>query len=84
MSSITIHAIDTKLDERLAEEARRNKISKNQLVKDLLSRSLGLSAGGTYTDDYGEFCGEWTLHEKRAFDVLQEDNSHIDSGEWQE
>lgn len=84
MSSITIHAIDTKLDERLAEEARRNKKSKNQLVKDLLSHSLGLSTGGTYADDYGEFCGEWTIHEKQAFDVLQEDNSRTDPGDWQE
>jgi hypothetical protein len=83
MSSITIHALDADLDVRLTEEARLNKKSKNQLIKDLLSHSLGMPVAGTYVDDYREFCGSWTVAEREAFDGFQADNSRIDTGDWQ-
>ena len=60
MSSLTIHALDSILDQRLNEEARRSKKSKNQFVKDLLAASLGMPVEGRYADDYREFCGLWT------------------------
>lgn len=83
MSSITIHALDIGLDVRLTEEARLNKKSKNQLIKDLLSHSLGMPVAGKYSDDYREFCGSWTTAERDAFDLFQAENSRIDVGDWQ-
>jgi len=83
MSSITIHSLDASLDIRLTEEAKRNKKSKNQLIKDLLSHSLGLPIEGKYSDDYREFCGCWTIAERQDFDSSQPENSHIDAGDWQ-
>jgi len=82
MSSITIHELDEGLHIRLAEEARRVKKSKNQLVKDLLSRSLGLRTGNAFADDYREFCGLWSQGEYEAFQATQTDNSRIDDGDW--
>ncbi len=83
MGSITIHAMDEGLDRRLAEEARRGKKSKNQLVKELLARSLGLRSESRYADDYREFCGLWSAEEAAAFNAAQADNSRIDLADWQ-
>jgi hypothetical protein len=58
VGSITIHELEEALDTRLTQEARRTKTSKNQMVKDLLSRSLGLRIDGAFADDYREFW-EW-------------------------
>lgn len=83
MSSITIHALDADLDRRLSEEARRSKKSKNQLVKGLLTRSLGMPVDGRYADDYREFCGLWSAGELAAFNGSQAENSSIDAADWQ-
>lgn len=83
MGSITIHALASDLDFRLTEEARRNKKSKNQFIKDLLSGSLGMPVGGKYLDDYREFCGVWTSSERDDFDSFQGENSRADGGDWQ-
>ena len=82
MASITIHAIDSELDRRLAEEARRRKTSKNRLVKELLARSLGLPVAGKMPDDYREFCGLWTAEEYAEFNARQAENSRIDTDDW--
>jgi len=82
MGSITIHALDAGLDRRLSEEARRSKRSKNQLVKDLLSRSLGMPVGGVFADDYREFCGLWTAADLAAFNSTQAENSIVDAADW--
>ena len=82
MGSITIHKIDTVLDQRLTEEARRRKTSKNNLVKELLARSLGLAVDGNMPDDYREFCGLWAAEEYAEFTGRQAHNSRIDPGDW--
>ncbi|MCK5157116.1 MAG: hypothetical protein KAQ69_11865 [Spirochaetales bacterium] len=82
MGSFTIHTLDKALDLRLTNEARRNKKSKNQLIKEILAKSLGLPVEGRLTDDYREFCGLWDLTEQEKFNELQKDNSQVDSGDW--
>jgi hypothetical protein len=82
MGSITIHTLDTELDLRLTEEARRRKTSKNRLVKELLARSLGMPARGYFADDYREFCGVWTPDERAAFEKHQADNARVDAEDW--
>ncbi|PKL07860.1 MAG: hypothetical protein CVV51_11955 [Spirochaetae bacterium HGW-Spirochaetae-7] len=83
MGSITIHALDHNLDLRLSEEARRSKKSKNQMVKDLLARSLGMSVECKFADDYREFCGLWSTDDLAAFTTSQTDNSRVDAANWQ-
>ena len=82
MSSLTIHDIDVDLDLRLTDEAKRNKKSKNQLIKDALAHSVGMTTDGKYADDYREFCGIWTAGERETFDAFQADNSRLDEGDW--
>lgn len=82
MSSITIHNLDGDLDRRLTEEARRRKKSKNQLVKVLLAKSLGIPVEGRYSDDYQEFSGLWSREDLEEFNAHQADNSRVDPGDW--
>lgn len=82
MSSFTIHALEPELDARLAERAKLAKVSKNQLIKDVLSRATGLPASSGLPDDYREFCGLWTQEERAAFDAAQADNERVDSRDW--
>jgi len=84
MASITIHSIDAALNERLTQESRRRKTSKNQLIKELLAREMGLPVGDAYADDYREFCGTWTVAEAAEFEKSQVDNTRVDAEDWQE
>lgn len=83
MASITIHEIDEILNERLTQEARRRKKSKNQLIKEILAREMGLPVGISYADDYREFCGVWTAAETAEFSATATDGRRIDREDWQ-
>jgi hypothetical protein len=78
----TVHGVSEELDRKLAERARREKVSKNQLVKSLLARALGLAIPDRENDDYREFLGLWSRSEKEAFDRRQEGNRRIDEEDW--
>ena len=80
--SITIHEIAAELNERLSLRARQEGISKNQLVKDLLARAVGLKGDNGYADDYREFCGVWTAAEHAEFEASQEENAAVDPEDW--
>jgi len=82
MSSLTIHAIAPDLNNRLDQAARQAGTSKNQLVKNLLARGLGLPVDHRYADDYQEFCGLWSVAEKAEFDASQAGNNQADPGDW--
>jgi ABC-type phosphate/phosphonate transport system substrate-binding protein len=84
MASITIHDIDRTLNERLTDESRRRNRSKNQLIKEILSREMGLPVGVSYADDYSEFCGVWTAAEAAEFAESQKELSQVDPGDWRE
>ena len=69
MKSITIHKIDTDLENRLSEIASRTGLSLNQLVKNLLRERLGLDEPEINNRaDFEEFCGSWTEAEADEFD----------------
>jgi len=83
MGSFTLHALDDELDYQLSIEAKRQKKSKNQLVKEILARHLGMpDKNGSYEDDYSEFCGLWSAAEAADFNRIQKENNRIDDGEW--
>ena len=83
MASFTIHEVDSKLNERLAAEARNRKISKNTLVKKILAEYMGLPSNGKYADDYREFAGVWTAEQAEEFEASQKELRKIDVDEWQ-
>lgn len=82
MRSITIHAFDSALDACLCEEVRSPRKNKNQLIKDLLSRSLGLRKDGAFSDEYRELCGLRNGAEYDSFQDSQAESSRIDEGDW--
>ncbi len=84
MASITIHDIDRRLNERLTDESRRRNRSKNQLIKEILSKEMGLPVGGSYADDYREFCGVWTAAEAAEFAESQRELERVDPEDWKE
>lgn len=78
----TVHGISEELDRKLAERARRERTSKNKLVKTLLARAMGLEESDREQDDYREFLGLWSRAEHEAFDRLQAHNERVDDGDW--
>jgi len=80
--SITIHEIEPELNDRLSQQARQKGISKNQLVKELLARAVGLPGSEGYSDDYREFCGVWTAAEHAEFAATQQSNMTVDPEDW--
>ena len=83
MSSITIHDIDDALNDQLTREARRQRKSKNALIKELLAREMGLPVDGTFSDDYCEFVGLWSDRELQVFERAQRENRSLDPGDWE-
>jgi Acetate kinase len=81
-ASFTVHELDGAVYERLAEKARAEGMSKNQLVKDILTRATGLRGEGGLSDDYREFCGVWTVAERSEFESRQAENEAIDAEDW--
>lgn len=82
MASITIHSIDDSLKARLDEEAKRRGISKNQLVKQLLSDDLGLRSNSSPGSGYSEFCGVWSSADLNEFAAAQRANETPDLTDW--
>ena len=81
--AFTVHGMDQELEVKLTQRAKREGISRNLLVKQLLARALGYSDMNPEDDDYREFLGCWTQEEKRAFDKVQLENQRIDDEDWQ-
>jgi hypothetical protein len=82
MASFTIHSLESDLDARLSDKAKRAGLSKNQMIKDILSTATGLPASGGYGDDYREFCGLWGQAELSEFEAAQADNARVDAQDW--
>ena len=81
--AFTVHGMDPELEVKLTQRAKREGISRNQLVKQLLARAMGYSDMNPEDDDYREFLGCWTQEEKDAFDKVQLENQRIDDEDWQ-
>lgn len=81
--AFTVHGMDQELEVKLTQRAKREGISRNQLVKQLLARAMGYSDMNSEDDDYQEFLGCWTQEEKDAFDKVQLENQRIDDEDWQ-
>lgn len=81
--SFTIHGVDRELDEKLTERARRERISKNRLVKKILSQAMGLAGPNGEREDYREFLGAWSSEDMAAFEKAQGRNQRVDGTDWE-
>ncbi len=81
--SFTIHGVDRELDDKLTERARRERISKNRLVKIILSQAMGLAGPNGEREDYREFLGAWSSADKAIFEEAQIENQRVDGNDWE-
>jgi len=84
MASITIHGLEDPLDSLIREKARRQGISLNKVIKQLLAESLGLSQkNNTPENDFADFSGVWSPEDLEEFIGNTEALSHIDPRDWE-
>lgn len=85
MKSITLHGLDGKLYERIKEKAKRQGLSLNKTIKNLLEKSLGIKNhdGNDHREDFLEFFGVWTETEAQEFAGAIRDFEKIDPQDWQ-
>jgi hypothetical protein len=85
MKSISIHGIDKETEKAIKERAKSQGASVNKVVKDLISKSLGLSHEGKGQDNREEFvdlCGIWTDDEASRFLESIGDLEAVDPRDW--
>ncbi len=83
MGSITIHSIDSDVDERLNRLAKIKGTSKNRLIKEILAQSVGAADLPQMTNEYHQFCGLWSREEYERFSSRKASNSRIDPEDWE-
>jgi len=84
MKSISVHGIDEETEKAIEERARNEKKSVNKVVKELITKALGLD--DRPPDNRGAFsdlCGVWTEVEADEFLELIADLEAPDMKDWQ-
>ena len=82
MKTLTIRGVPRTLAQALDRERRRRDASLNSTVLDLLSRSLGLEAGGPRRNGLAELAGTWTDDEQRQFAAAVAPLETVDDEMW--
>ena len=82
--SLTLHTMDSVLEERLSSYARRRKKSLNQSAKELLASALGISAPQRtdHSEDLERFIGSWDDETSKKVRDNLENFSRIDEELW--
>jgi len=84
MKSITVHGLEDKIYEMIRKRAKSEGRSVNKVVKELISRALGLEGNRTdNTEDFANLCGVWTEEEAREFREVIGVMARVDPEEWQ-
>ena len=84
MKSLTIHALDDHLATQIKHRAQELSISMNELVKRILAESLGIKVPSVppHRNDFKSFCGTWTAHEAKVFEVCVAETEKVDPEDW--
>lgn len=82
MKSITIHGIDTELDNKIAEKAAEIGLSQNRTVKFILQNSLISDKKASKRESFSELFGQWTKKEKDDFDKRISDLEIVNESDW--
>jgi len=85
MGTLTIHSLAPDVEQFIRNKARRENKSLNQVLKELLARSTGLSSRGLYDrrSDFEEFAGVWTKRDQKEFEDAVSDFEEIRQEDWQ-
>jgi hypothetical protein len=82
MKTLTIRNVPRRLADALDRERRRRDASLNSTVLDLLSRSLGVTAGESRRNGLAELAGTWNAEDLRAFDAAIAPLETVDDEMW--
>lgn len=85
MSTITIRALDKKVEKLLRAKAKSTGKSLNQTLKELLANSVGVvenSENDNQHSDFAEFCGVWDQKQYNDFHTAIADLDQVDPEEW--
>ncbi len=82
MSTITLHNLDSDLDQRLRNLAEEQGTSLNRLIQTILKSSLGLAGTRTPAQDFSEFLNTWTPEEAVEFEQATAELSIVEEDEW--
>jgi hypothetical protein len=86
MKSITIHGIDTLLDDKIKEKAKREGISINKVIKKILGEALGFNSTATdnHEKDFLDLFGTWSKKDEQEFNERTQIFEIINPEEWQQ
>ena len=85
-SSITIHNIHDKLDQKIRQLAKERNTSINKTVKKLLEKQLNISNKNARQNNlhaFQDLCGIWSEDEFNTFNDKVGDLSDINPDDWQ-
>lgn len=84
MKSLTLHALDDQLAEKIRKKAKKESLSMNELAKRLLAEALGLKIApkGKNRSMFADFCGAWSDVEEKEFHSGIVDVEQIDPEDW--
>ena len=80
MKSITIHGLDSTLEQLIKKKAQEAGTSLNQTIKKLLRESLGIDTNNTgqRRGEFLEFFGVWSKNEEKEFNKRNKSFEKID------
>jgi hypothetical protein len=82
MKSITIHGIDTELDNKISEKATEFGISQNRTIKSILRSSLMPDKKAAKREMFSDLFGKWSKTEKAEFEERIKDLETVNESDW--
>ena len=84
MKSITIHNLDTKLEQLIQKKAKSQQLSLNKTIQLLLRESFGLTdkKAKTHKEDFADLYGVWSKQEADEFDKATQDFYLVHKKDW--
>lgn len=84
MKSLTIHNIEEPLLALLRERSKKDEKSMNQIIKEMLEKSVGIKMPpkNSHLADFQEFLGTWSPTDVKVFEKSTKDFETIDKDDW--
>lgn len=85
MSTLTIPALDKRVEKLIRAKALVSGKTFDQTIRELLAISVGMTdsnAEAKTKTDFSEFCGIWNEQEAEEFNEVIADLSQVDPSEW--
>jgi len=82
MKSITIHGIDSDLDQKIAEKSKEYGLSQNRTVKYILQNSLLTDQKASKREAFSDLFGKWTTKERNDFEERIKDLETVNEADW--